>query len=137
MLKILLIFLGGGVGASARYLASVGVRAWIDGRDPAPSDESLLALVPLGTLGVNLLGCLLIGLLMPILAGEGAKEETRLLLIVGVLGGFTTFSAFGLETWTLIGEQRIGWAIAYVLASVLFGLGAVAIGHAIGVRVAG
>ncbi len=132
MLKLLLIFLGGGVGASCRYLVSVGLRAWIDGRDPAPADESTLALIPLGTLAVNLLGCLLIGLLMPVLIG--AKEETRLLIIVGLLGGFTTFSAFGLETWTLITEQRVVWALAYALGSVALGLGAVALGHVIGTR---
>ncbi len=137
MLKILLIFLGGGIGACLRYLASVGVRALVDGGDPAPPEESTLALVPLGTLGVNVLGCLLIGALMPVLAAGGAKEETRLLIVVGVLGGFTTFSAFGLETWTLISEHRLAWALAYVLASVLLGLGAVVLGHGLGARLAG
>lgn len=135
MLKILLIFIGGGTGACLRYLASVGIRSWINGRDPAPAEESTLVLIPLATLGVNIVGCLLIGVLMPMLTG--AKEETKFLLIVGVLGGFTTFSAFGIETYTLISQQRLGWAAGYVLASVLLGLGAVAIGSALGTRLGG
>ncbi|GJM18858.1 MAG: putative fluoride ion transporter CrcB [Phycisphaeraceae bacterium] len=134
VLKLLLIFLGGGVGACLRFGISLGVRALVAGRDPAPQDESTLALIPLATLGVNLLGCFLIGVLMPILTNTGAKEETRLLLVVGLLGGFTTFSAFGYETYTLLVEHRVWWAIAYALASVVLGVGAVALGHTLGTR---
>ncbi|MFG0304600.1 MAG: fluoride efflux transporter FluC [Phycisphaerales bacterium JB040] len=135
MLNVLLVFVGGGVGAVLRYLASLGVGAALRGvtHDDAgiPREDAAIGLVPWATFGVNVVGCLLIGLLVPLLAGqvEGGDHRMRLLLVVGVLGGFTTFSAFGHETVTLIQHGRTGIALGYVAASVVAGLAAVLLGQ--------
>ena len=71
------------------------------------------------------MGCLLIGVLATILAdASGARENLRLALIVGCLGGFTTFSSFGLETLTLLNSGQWSAAIGYVLASNVGGIAA-------------
>lgn len=135
MLKLLLVFLGGGIGSSLRYLASVGLGTLTHGDRTMPREDTVLGLIPLSTLGVNVVGCLLIGLLMPVLSGQ--RDEYRLLLTVGVLGGFTTFSAFGHETVVLI-EQRHAWlALAYAAGSVVAGVGAALLGGAIAGRIGG
>ncbi len=107
MPSLLLVMLGGALGAGARHLAGRGALALLG---PA---------FPWGTLGVNLLGGLLMGVLAGTLARNGANEAWRLLLGVGVLGGFTTFSAFSLDTVTLIERGATGMAAAYVLVSVI------------------
>ena len=87
------------------------------------------ARLPLGTLLVNLAGCLAIGLVVGAFARAGAlSQEWRLFLVVGLLGGFTTFSAFGLETLALLRRGETAWAAGYVLASVAGGVVAVALG---------
>lgn len=107
MPSLLLVMLGGAVGAGARHLAG----------------RALLALLgpgfPWGTLGVNLIGGLLMGVLAGGLVRFGGAEQTRLLLGVGVLGGFTTFSAFSLDTVVMIERGDVGVAMAYVAASVI------------------
>ena len=116
MPPLLLVMLGGALGAGARHLFG----------------RAALALFgppfPWGTLGVNLLGCLLMGLLAGGLARVGGDESARLLLGVGVLGGFTTFSAFSLDTVLLIERGAVGLAILYVAASVLGSVGALFVG---------
>ena len=74
---------------------------------------------PWWTLTANLSGGLLMGLLMGLLARTGGSEEVRLFLGVGVLGGFTTFSAFSLETWMMLERGAMTTALAYVLMSVI------------------
>ena len=119
-----LVAAGGAAGSLARYLLATWTL-----QTAAPQK------FPVGTLLVNLAGCLLAGLL----AGLAERypgwltEELRLLLFVGVLGGFTTFSAFGLETVQLL--RRGEWLVAggYVGASVLLGLALVLLG----IRLAG
>jgi len=112
-----LVALGGGFGAACRYLLSTAVmRVVVNG-------------FPLGTLLVNLLGCLMIG----IWAGLAVRHtwldgELRLLLVSGVLGGFTTFSAFGLETLNLLRRGEMLLAGVYVGTSVALGLGLVMLG---------
>jgi CrcB protein len=116
--NILLVFLGGGMGAVARYQTGVfATRAW--GLN-----------WPWGTLTVNIVGGFLMGALASWLAhrGGGGQSTWRVLLGVGVLGGFTTFSAFSLETALMIERREYAGAVAYVLASVLLSVGALFIG---------
>jgi CrcB protein len=83
----------------------------------------------LGTFLVNVLGCLVIGVLAGlILKFEMFSTHSRLLLMTGIMGGFTTFSAFGLETFYLLREKEFLVAGSYVLGSVMVGLFAVLIG---------
>ncbi|QFT76988.1 fluoride efflux transporter CrcB [Erythrobacter sp. THAF29] len=86
---------------------------------------------PWATLAANVLGCLAMGLLFGWLAKVGPNEAMRLLLGVGLLGGFTTFSAFSLEMMLLIERGSAGLAVTYAGVSVLAGLAALYIGLAI------
>ena len=83
---------------------------------------------PVATLLVNVAGGLLMGLLAGWLVARGGNEQLRLFLGVGVLGGFSTFSAFSLETILLVVRGAPAQAAAYVLASVVASVGAVAVG---------
>ena len=108
MPNLLLVMIGGALGAGLRYQAG-RVAALALGAD-----------FPWGTLAVNLLGGLLIGILAGLMPLPGATERPSwLFLAVGVLGGFTTFSAFSLDLFAMAGRGEIGAAAAYILASVL------------------
>ena len=124
LLSLLLVAAGGAAGAVARHLLA----GWVQQSGAAPR-------FPLGTLLVNLAGCLAVGLLAGLAERHPGwlEAELRQLLVVGVLGGFTTFSAFGLETVQLL--RRGEWLLAggYVGASVVLGLALVLLG----LRVAG
>lgn len=112
MRALLLVAIGSGIGGVLRFLLATRLQP--------PS-----ALFPAGTLSVNLLGCLLIGALGAWFSrGPGTPWHTdaRTLLMTGVLGGFTTFSTFALETLTLLQAQRPGLALLYALLSNLGGL---------------
>ena len=121
MINILLVALGGSFGSVARYL--FGVEA----------GRLLGKTWPYGTLGVNIVGGLLMGMLAGWLALRGGadQERWRVLIGVGVLGGFTTFSAFSLETVRLM-EHQPGLAMLYVAASVVLSVGACWLGLSIG-----
>lgn len=118
MKGILIVALGGAIGSVARYKLSVYIlHHTIDWRFPA------------GTFAVNVAGCLVAG----ILAGLAEKHdflsaEARLLLFTGILGGFTTFSAFGLETLFLLKRGEVMVAGANVVLSVVAGLAALWLG---------
>lgn len=130
MLKLVLVFLGGGVGASMRYGAGVLVARLTPERADTPH---WLAMYPVATMLVNLLGCGLIGLAWGMLGDPKEGNETiRLALIVGVLGGFTTFSSFGWEMLELMQEGRAATAIVYAVLSVGVGLLCAYAGHALG-----
>ena len=116
--NFLQVALGGAIGASARYGVNLLAVRLVPG-------------LPLGTLAVNVLGCLAMGLLTAMLMLRGGQHLAPLLL-TGVLGGFTTFSAFALDTMTLWERGAGGMAIGYVLASVVLSLVAVMAGLAIG-----
>ena len=111
---------GGGIGAVLRFALAL----WVDTR--AGTD------LPWGTLAVNATGCFAIGVVAT-LADEHTlvSPSLRLFLVTGVLGGFTTFSAFGMETWQLVEDGRALAALGNALASVCTGLLAVAAGVAI------
>ncbi|MDQ8036716.1 MAG: fluoride efflux transporter CrcB [Pedobacter sp.] len=113
MNALLLVALGGAFGSVARYVASLGVNRWTQTAYPqAPA-------FPWGTLFVNIVGSFLIGLIMVwvLKAGE-VRENYRLLLVTGIMGGFTTFSSFSWETWRLIEEGRLPLAAANIFMSV-------------------
>jgi fluoride exporter len=86
---------------------------------------------PIGTLAVNVVGSFAMGLLAALLAARFADQDTmQLFLLTGILGGFTTFSAFSLDALTLSQEGRIGAALVYVASSVILSLLAVLAGYA-------
>jgi len=119
MRNIIMVGLGGFTGSVFRYLIS----GWIQKLSDSP-------FFPYGTLGVNVLGCLLIGLL----GGWADNAELfspsgRLLLIVGLLGGFTTFSTFSYETMALLRDKELWAASAYVGLHLILGFTAVALGY--------
>ena len=107
MPNLLIVMLGGALGAGARHLVGSFTLARF-----GPG-------FPWGTLSVNLAGGLLMGLLAGWLVRAGGSEATRLFFAVGVLGGFTTFSAFSLEVLLMIERGQYGVAAAYVGASVI------------------
>jgi CrcB protein len=110
-MPFVLVFAGGGFGAALRYLVSLGVGTMWDGD------------FPLGTFLVNLGGCFAIGTLAGLSELMPIDPQWRLFLQTGVLGGFTTFSSFGLETVQLVHRGEWGVAAVYVLGSNLIGLG--------------
>lgn len=109
--NILLVGLGGGIGSMARYLSS----RWLYNVYPHH--------FPWGTFAVNIIGCFFIGLFWGIsFRSFDSNENWKMFLMVGLCGGFTTFSAFTLEGIGLIKEQRILLFFTYVAASVVLGL---------------
>ena len=111
MTGALLVFVGGGLGALLRYLAALTVGG------------------PLSTLAVNLVGSFAIGVLAATIPPEAGPA--RLFLMTGLLGGFTTFSAFSLDALALYQRGDLGQAAAYVAASVVLSLAAAAAGLAL------
>lgn len=106
MTKILLIAAGGAVGSTLRYLLAASIQRPLGDAFPA------------GALVVNVAGCFLIGLLATLFADPvPLKEEHRLAILVGVLGGFTTFSAFALDALTLVQRGHTARAAAYVVGT--------------------
>ncbi|AQR74091.1 fluoride efflux transporter CrcB [Sphingomonas sp. LM7] len=117
MPSLFLVMLGGAFGAGARHLVGRATLALF-----GPN-------FPWGTLAVNLIGGLAMGVLAGGLVRLGESgEQWRLLLGVGVLGGFTTFSAFSLDVMTMIERGDWGMGLGYVLASVIGSVAALAIG---------
>ena len=120
--SILLVGVGGSLGAVARFLAVRVVEQlpWA------------MSGFPLGVLAVNVAGCLIIGLLAGLSHSQGmfaAGSGSRAFLFVGILGGFTTFSAFGLDTLTLVRDGSVWMAAANVALQLALGLGAVWAGY--------
>ena len=114
MVKLGLIAAGSALGGVLRYLLQGLGQHWVEGA------------FPLGTLLVNVLGCFLIGFLNAAFTGPLLiREEYRIALTVGVLGGFTTFSAFGWETFALANDGQGVRALFNLMLSVTLGLTAV------------
>ena len=123
--KLLLAGIGGFIGSSLRYAVSGYVQV---------SSKSIR--FPFGTLAVNLIGCLAIGFLSQLAESRGMfTAETRTLIFIGLLGGFTTFSAFGNETINLWREGDNLLAAANVTAHLLLCLGAVWLSRALAYQI--
>lgn len=116
---VLYIAIGGAAGAVARYW----VGGWVQ-------DRAGLG-IPVGTLVVNVVGCLLIGFCLPWFEGLRISPEVRALVAVGMLGAFTTFSTYSFETVALIQNGALGRAAGYATGSVVVGIAAVYVGAAI------
>lgn len=116
-----LVFVGGGIGSVCRYAMATVLQRSV----PGP--------FPIGTFSVNLAGCFAIGLVGALgLERAALSPEARTFLMVGILGGFTTFSSFAWETLGLLSVKDVLRASLYVGASVFLGLLGAALGRAIG-----
>jgi fluoride exporter len=122
-----LVFVGAGLGGVLRY----GVGLLAARGTGFPFGNLPFGTFPFGTLSVNILGSFLMGLLMGWLLVK-PNAPLRLLLTTGVMGGFTTFSAFSYETLKLFMEGEMGLAAGYILLSVVLSLGACAVGFYLG-----
>jgi len=121
MLRLLLVGLGGFIGSVGRYVIGSGVQRLFSTSD-----------FPYGTLLVNVAGCALIGVIGALADARGMiNNDARAFLIVGVLGGFTTFSAFAYETLVLMRAGATVKAGANVLLHVIVCMVAVAAGYAL------
>ena len=115
----LILFIGTGsfIGGVFRYLLSLLIQS------------KTASLFPLPTLIVNIIGCFFIGIVIGFFDKGQISNEWKLFFATGVLGGFTTFSAFSLETFVLFREGHVGYALLYVLASVFLGLLATSVAY--------
>ena len=108
--KYLVVLTGAGLGGLARYVAGTWIMEKYGGR------------FPLGTLFINLSGSFLIGVLMTLLTERwNLHQNFRLFLVVGVLGGYTTFSSFEYETFQLVRDGARWMGLIYVMGSVVLG----------------
>jgi len=120
MMNYIVVFAGGGIGSVARF----ALATWIGQRWGRS--------FPLGTFMVNIFGSFLIGLLMTLMAERFLENpQWRLLLVVGGLGGFTTFSTFQYETGKLAGDGELIYAALNIVLSVLAGFTALKLGEVI------
>jgi len=110
MIRYFIVMLGAALGGVARYIIGGAVMQRFTGR------------FPLGTLVVNVTGCFLIGILLPLLTERGEpRPNLRLFLVVGVLGGYTTFSSFAWESFQAVDEGSRWIGFANLALSVILG----------------
>ena len=120
MIKILAVFLGGGVGSVIRYAVQMLLH------------ERIVAYnFPWATFSVNVIGSFLIGLFYALSARFNMSAELRLLLTAGLCGGFTTFSTFSNDNLEMLRQGNIGLCLLYIAISLAFGLVACAAGYAL------
>jgi CrcB protein len=111
VMNYLLVFIGGGLGASLRHAINVGCA------------RACGLNFPYGTFVINITGSLVMGIIAGYLALKGeASQPWRLFIMTGILGGYTTFSAFSLDAVTLYQRGEMGLALFYVLGSVLLSI---------------
>jgi fluoride exporter len=120
MTGVLMVFLGGGIGAALRHGVNLLSARWLG------------TAFPYATLFENVTGSLVMGLIAGYFAFKGdAAQHLRLFLTTGILGGYTTFSAFSLDVALMTERHEIGLAALYVLASVVFSIGGLFAGLAL------
>jgi fluoride exporter len=120
-LNIILVAFGGALGSVSRYLLGTWIQSVSRSID-----------FPFGTLTVNLIGCFVIGFLSQLAEARGVfTPESRALVFIGVLGGFTTFSSFGNDTINLVRDGEMFNALANVGANVILGLALVWLGRTV------
>ncbi len=117
MKAILLVAIGGAIGSVMRYSVAVMLK-YIYANE-----------FPWHTFTVNIVGCFFIGLIFSWSLQSISFENIRLFLMIGILGGFTTYSSFGLETFDLLKQGKIVIALAYMIATNILGLIAVYFGY--------
>jgi len=128
LIQILLVGIGGFAGSVFRYTLSL----WMSDRVASSSS------FPLGTFTVNVIGCFIIGLLAGLLIISGEiSEKARLFVVVGFLGGFTTFSAFSFESLNLLRSGHSITALTYVLLTLVITLLVTCLGYIIGRAISG
>jgi CrcB protein len=116
---LLLIGTGSFIGGILRYSLSQFIQT------------KFLSTFPFGTLGVNIIGCFTIGIVFSLSERTNMSPEMRLFLATGICGGFTTFSAFSNETFSLMRNGQLFYASAYITSSILFGVFATFIGYSL------
>lgn len=120
-MNYILVFIGGGIGCVARYVVTT-------------IEKNLITInFPIATLTVNIIACFLMGIVTAVVAGKFVShaEQIRLFLAVGFLGGFSTLSALSVETLALIDRHEFLYALANVIANIIFGLTAAYLGEMI------
>lgn len=122
--QLLVVAAGSALGGGMRFLLATRVARWLPGR------------FPWGTLAVNVLGCFIIAIVLALVAGGASMSaQTKLFLTTGLMGGFTTYSAFNAETLGLVRDGHPVVALAYVSATLAIcaaaGLAGASAGHAI------
>jgi fluoride exporter len=118
-MSLLYVAAGGAIGAVCRYLLGTAIQGLFKASN-----------FPVGTMAVNLIGCFFIGLIMGLIEFRGMfGSEGRLFIVVGILGGFTTFSTFGYETLQLVKEGQIAAALVNALVQTGVGLLVVWLGN--------
>ena len=116
MSNLIFIAIGGAAGALLRYSVSGFVHNYANGA------------FPWGTLVVNLSGCLAIGFLWQMFENLSFSPHMRSFIFIGILGAYTTFSTYGLETFNLLREKELSYALLNILGSNILGLGMVFLG---------
>lgn len=106
MLKIFLVFIGGGLGASARYFFNTAL-------------AGKLGNFPLSTMVINIIGCFFMGIVIGVMANKSGSELFRLFIAVGFMGGFTTLSAFFAETVALIHAGQLHAVMISALGNIV------------------
>ena len=108
--SILLVAIGGGIGSVLRFITNLLVAKNLPGK------------LYYATLTVNIIGCLLIGLLIGFLSKQSESENLKLLLVTGFCGGFTTFSTFGLENYSFLQSGNLITSLLYMAISIIIGI---------------
>ncbi len=118
--RLLFVMAGGAIGSALRYQAA----CWMH--------RLMNTTFPVGTLFVNVVGSFAIGLLWSLFEQSNLSPNWRLFFFTGLMGGFTTFSSFSLETLHLLRTRDYGWALTNIMSSQVLGLLAVVIGFGLG-----